>query len=64
MAQSTCIKCGNTRFELVEPHSIAKANYRYMFVQCEGCGGVVGVTEVINSIPLLHQIMQKLGIPF
>jgi hypothetical protein len=63
MAQSTCNKCGNTRFEMVEPLNIAKANYRYMFIQCAGCGGVVGVTEVFNSIPLLHQIMEKLGIP-
>jgi hypothetical protein len=61
MAQSTCLKCGNNVFELVvqEPR---RSNYKYNFVQCAHCGGVVGVVEHFNSGALLHKVMARLGI--
>lgn len=62
MARSTCIKCGNHQFELVECEP-ARANYKYNFIQCASCGGVAGVVEAYYNTVLLHKIMEKLGIP-
>lgn len=62
MAQSTCIKCGNGRFELKEQEP-ERSNYKYQFVQCTNCGGVVGVVEYLNNGALLNQIKERLGIP-
>lgn len=47
MAQFRCIKCDASRFELklVEP---AGASFKYYFVQCASCGGVIGVVEFYN----------------
>lgn len=61
MAQSTCIKCGSPSFEMKEAN-ISGSNYRHFFVQCANCGGVVGLTEAINTTYLLHKIMDKLGV--
>lgn len=60
MAISKCIKCGGSRFELqeVEP---AGANFKYYFVQCARCGGVVGVVEANNLGAMIHKLGQKLG---
>ena len=61
MAISTCVKCGGTHFEIVakEPRG---ANYKLMFVQCTGCGGVVGVTEFYNTGVLIQKLAKALGV--
>ncbi|CAH1053998.1 hypothetical protein [Paenibacillus pseudetheri] len=47
MAQSKCLGCGGTRFEMVE-NSPTGSQYKLMFVQCASCGGVVGVMDYYN----------------
>ena len=42
MAQSTCVKCGNTHFEIRE-NFLAKQKIKVQFVQCARCGTPVGV---------------------
>lgn len=61
MAMSTCPKCNDHRFEIVEtePHS---SRFKLLFVQCMGCGAVVGVLEYRNIGWLLDKIAAKLGI--
>ncbi|PIB67745.1 hypothetical protein AOA62_06250 [Pseudomonas sp. 2995-3] len=61
MAQSRCIKCDGTAFEIKEA-KIAGSNFRMNFVQCAKCGGVVGVTEFANTTAMLNNISRKLGI--
>ena len=50
MAQSTCVKCGNTRFELVlvDKPTLNGSKYKFNFVQCASCGGVIGVLDYEN----------------
>jgi len=60
MASSKCIKCDNTTFEMKEA-KITGSNYRMMFVQCSRCGGVVGLTEFMNTGAMLDRISRKLG---
>ena len=54
MAESTCLHCGRTSFEVkrVEPRN---SMYVLMFVQCSSCGGVVGVLEHEVTSGLLHR---------
>ncbi len=61
MAMSTCVKCGGTRFELVE-HSPAMSKFKVNFIQCASCGGVVGVTDYWNTGEQLNKVLRKLGI--
>lgn len=61
MAMSTCIKCGGHSFEVVEKEP-TKASFKMMFVQCSGCGGVVGVTEFYNIGALIHKLAKALHI--
>lgn len=61
MSQSSCLRCGKHVFELVEQEPL-RSKYKYLFVQCAGCGGVVGVLDYLNSGTLLQQIKAKLGI--
>ena len=44
MAQTTCMKCKNTRFELHESRP-AGAKSPIQFVQCAKCGTPVGVLD-------------------
>lgn len=44
MAQSTCVKCGNTHFEIRE-NFLAKQKIKVQFVQCARCGTPVGVLD-------------------
>jgi len=55
------VKCGGTSFELKD-YDPKHANYKYNFVQCASCGGVVGVVEAYYNTVLLQKIMAKLGI--
>ena len=63
MATSNCTKCGNTQFEVkvVEP---GESNFKFNFVQCTGCGGVVGVLDYWNIGELIHQLAEELNVPF
>ena len=44
MADSTCVKCGNTEFEVREG-TPSGTERTLLYVQCSSCGGVVGVVE-------------------
>ena len=48
MATSTCSKCGNHSFQLIEV-SPGGARYKYYFVQCTQCGVPVGVLPFNNT---------------
>ena len=60
MAFSTCVKCGNSTFEVAE-NSPRGSNFKLMFVQCSACGGVVGVMDYYNVGNMLHELAQKMG---
>ena len=62
MAISRCIKCDSTNFELVVKNGISGSNYKFCFIQCSSCGGVVGVTDYYNLGAALEKISAKLGI--
>ena len=62
MATSTCPKCTSTAFELKTPERIAGSNYTYDFIQCAGCGTVVGVVDAHHVPSLLQQIATKFGL--
>ncbi len=68
MAQSTCPKCDNTRFEVkhAEPKN---SNFVLAFIQCTSCGAVVGVMDYQNvgyhlqrQNEAIKQIAQKLQV--
>ncbi|BBI98693.1 hypothetical protein FGKAn22_03860 [Ferrigenium kumadai] len=44
MVQSTCVKCGNTRFEVRE-NLLARQGIKVQFVQCIRCGTPVSVLD-------------------
>lgn len=61
MASSTCIKCGNTTFE-IKGNSPSGSLYQFMFVQCSKCGGVVGITGFYDTETIIREIAAKLDI--
>jgi predicted nucleic-acid-binding Zn-ribbon protein len=54
MAMSSCPKCGENRFELAE-NSPAGSKFKFMFVQCAGCGTVLGVLDYYNVGDMLQE---------
>lgn len=61
MAQSTCVKCGNNNFEMVErdpKHSM----FRYAFIQCTNCGGVAGIVDAHNVANLVYKLAAALKV--
>ncbi|MFK3815063.1 hypothetical protein ACI2KG_00380 [Pseudomonas sp. NPDC089407] len=60
MAASKCIKCDSPRFE-IKKANITGANFIMYFIQCAGCGGVVGVVEAENIGAKLEKISRKIG---
>jgi transcription initiation factor IIE alpha subunit len=54
MAISTCQKCNNHSFELMEQTPL-RSNYKLYFVQCSSCGAVVGVRGYYDSGTLVTQ---------
>lgn len=62
MPRSTCIKCGDSRFEAVEKADISGAVKKYIFIQCAGCGGVVGVQDFFHVPTMLENLARKLGV--
>lgn len=61
MANSKCIKCDSTRFELKQAN-ISGASFILFFVQCASCGGVVGVVEASNIGAKIDGLAKKLGV--
>ena len=61
MAVSTCMKCGSTRFELIEKNP-AGAERPLAFIQCNQCGGVVGVLDTIDIGELILKFADKLNV--
>jgi hypothetical protein len=59
MALSSCVKCGAQSFEVVEGN-VSGANYRTMFIQCSGCGGVAGVQEFENVSAMLRDVRERI----
>ncbi len=59
MASSTCIRCGHHAFEMSES-SIGGLRFKRDFLQCAGCGGVVGVIESDNLNGRLDAIEKRL----
>jgi hypothetical protein len=60
MAMSKCAACKGSYFEVVtkEPRG---ANYKINFVQCTGCGAVVGVMEFFNAGKLLSNLSKEVA---
>jgi len=61
MASSTCVKCGDGHFELVE-YTPKKSAFKLSFIQCSSCGGVVGVLDYYNIGEIIHKLADKLGV--
>jgi hypothetical protein len=61
MAISKCIKCGASSFESVES-SPRNSPYVVTFIQCSGCGGVVGVMDYLSVGAAVAKIAEKLGV--
>ena len=62
MAMTTCIKCGNTRFEIKET-PVSGSRFRLLFVQCSSCGGAIAVQEMHNTNQLIIDLAKRLGVP-
>ncbi len=58
MAESICVRCGQTRFEMKEAPSIndKTSHNTWFFVQCANCGGVVGVLDYFAH----QQVVERL----
>ena len=61
MAKSTCVKCGNSSFEL-RPASIRGVEDKLLFIQCDACGGVINTVEKSNITGFLLQIAKHMGL--
>ncbi|MHB1407154.1 MAG: hypothetical protein ACYCV0_16400 [Desulfitobacteriaceae bacterium] len=48
MAESTCARCGSTKFEMMHADKVEGATRPFLFVQCAECGAVAGVLDFIN----------------
>ncbi len=53
MARSTCMKCDGSRFELAE-YTPTSSKFKFQFVQCSSCGGVVGAMDFMNVGAMLE----------
>lgn len=70
MALANCVRCGNGGFE-TSIQSPMGSNIKMVFIQCSGCGGVVGTApyhdpsaqhdRIINAIQAVAREL-KLGI--
>ncbi|WP_024831289.1 hypothetical protein [Ruminiclostridium josui] len=60
MAWSTCPKCNNHNFEVVEK-SLVGSSLNFSFVQCLVCGAVVGVTDSNNFDNRITELENKLN---
>lgn len=60
MARSSCPKCDNHSFELVQG-TPTNSKFNFMYIQCSSCGAVVGVMDYYNIGAKLEIIEKKLG---
>lgn len=60
METSRCIKCNSSGFEMVEKSDIAHSKFKIMFIQCSGCGSVVGTMEYHHIGSKLKEIEDRL----
>lgn len=56
MVQSNCLRCQGTQFEMVEAPDILNTPWKWLFVRCASCGGVVGVLEPIRNGEIINQL--------
>ena len=61
MAQSKCIKCEGSEFELAEVKPV-NSNVKVILLQCSKCGTVIGALDQYNVGLYVKEIAQKLGI--
>jgi hypothetical protein len=61
MVDPKCIKCGGSRFEVLE-RTIINAKFPINLVQCADCGGVVGALETHNAGRLVIALAEKLNV--
>lgn len=47
MARTTCVKCGQTNFELKELN-VSDSNFKLYSVQCSHCGVTIGLCDYYN----------------
>jgi transcription initiation factor IIE alpha subunit len=59
MAFSSCPKCNNSFFEIVE-NTPARSNFKLQFVQCSSCGAVVGVMEYFNTGAKIAEVLKEI----
>jgi hypothetical protein len=60
MAQSRCIKCGGSKFEIVHANNLEGTTRAVLFVQCADCGSVVGVLDFLNVYVKAERIKNDL----
>ena len=61
MAASTCSKCGNHSFEIVQNVPVG-SSFKLWFVQCANCGCVVGTHEYILLSSMILDLANKLNV--
>jgi len=57
------MKCGYNVFELVESSPLG-SNFKFLFLQCAGCGGVAGAMDYLNIGSVLTEqssILRKIA---
>jgi len=62
MAQSRCIKCGGTQFEVVHANNLEGTTRAVLFVQCTDCGSVAGVLDFLNVSVKAERVKNDLRI--
>jgi hypothetical protein len=61
VTQSTCVRCGGTRFEVV-PAEPKNTCVKLRFIQCVNCGGVAGVLDYHPLAFLFEKLAKALGV--
>lgn len=56
MAVSKCGRCECKSFEMVQQDAVAGSRFKLQFVQCAGCGAVVGVTTYEHVPSMLNSL--------
>ncbi len=58
---SKCPHCQKSGFEAVEEEPRG-ANFKTIFIRCQWCKTVVGVTEYYNCGTLIHNLAKELNV--
>jgi hypothetical protein len=62
MAESKCSKCQSLTFE-AKSYTLPNVNEEVLFIQCAGCGSVVGAVNtfgVADAVQSNHEILSKI----